>query len=88
MRAPASGLPVLAATRNVTQVQPCQVLHEVRGQRTTNRFQHGPPARTLNNAAMSASVPTSPSPLKSAVLVHGRGGQLLRGGDDLTGVRR
>src|SRR6185436_19501417 len=35
-----------------------------------------PPARTLKNASMSASVPTSPSALKSALLVHGAEGQL------------
>src|SRR5262249_2292968 len=33
----------------------------------THPFQQKPPARTLKNASMSASVPTSPSALKSAV---------------------
>src|SRR2546421_12125193 len=38
--------------------------------------QQVPPASTLKNASMSASVPTSPSPLKSAELVHGAAGQV------------
>src|SRR5262245_56816138 len=39
-------------------------------------YQHVPPPSTLKKASMSASVPTSPAPLKSAVLVQGGLGQL------------
>src|SRR5690349_24057883 len=39
-------------------------------------IQHVPPARTLKKASMSASVPVSPSALKSAELVQGAAGQL------------
>src|SRR5262249_7443938 len=38
--------------------------------------QHVPPPRTRKNASISASVPMSPSRLKSAVLVQGAAGQL------------
>src|SRR5205807_7713206 len=38
--------------------------------------QQFPPASTRKNASMSASVPTSPSPLKSLLLGQGGGGQL------------
>src|SRR5215831_4116069 len=37
--------------------------------------QHVPPARTRKNASMSPSVATSPSPLKSALLMQGGAGQ-------------
>src|SRR5262245_50869478 len=42
----------------------------------TTRRQHAPPASMRKKASMSASVPTSPSPSKSAVLVQGAEGQL------------
>src|SRR2546421_546797 len=38
--------------------------------------QQVPPASTLKNASMSASVPMSPSPLKSAVLAQGAAAEL------------
>src|SRR5262245_6172659 len=39
-------------------------------------YQHVPPASTRKKASMSASVPTSPSPLKSAVEAHGAEGHV------------
>ena len=45
-------------------------------QRRSWAAQQLPPASTLKNAAMSASVPTSPSPLKSAEFVQGAAGQV------------
>src|SRR5438874_3089249 len=41
----------------------------------SDSLQQLPPARTLKNASISASVPTSPSALKSAVELHGVAGQ-------------
>src|ERR1044071_278260 len=38
--------------------------------------QQGPPARTRKKASISASVPKSPSALKSALLVQGSGGHV------------
>src|SRR5262245_13213006 len=44
--------------------------------RNAPAVQQAPPARTRKKASMSASVPVSPSELKSALLVQGAAGQV------------